>query len=440
MTSVRPGPWDPDRRWADPLITFLGLAALLASLLVLRGRHQVQAAPLDHASLQGRLVEMAVGGAQALGKTPVPWRTAETQATEPWDQAVLAVLMAEGGDRESARRLAQVPKGAIGDWYRRAFAAAYDGAPLPGRGVRQEVQRRLGNGYAANLLEARLEDREGSGEARRTAARKALRARFAGFAALGSLLTVLTLGGVAAGIHLWVTRKRPPLRPLPAWHLSERAAALIFLLWFLAFFASGNLAVLLLAPWPSLRWVVLPLASLAHAVVGIALLARAEGASFGELWRRVAPAPTAKDLSWGAAGLALAVALVTAAALLASLILPPEQNPQRELQELLRGLSGWAPTLAMFAVVAGLAPVFEEFFFRGFILPVVARRGGLGLALVGSALLFAAIHLQPAGLPALGTLGFVLGLAFWRTGSLWPAILIHACWNGTLFCVMRALA
>jgi hypothetical protein len=142
MTSDRPGPWDPDRRWADPLITFLGFVALLAALLALRGRHQVQAAPLERASLQGRLVEMAAGGAQALGKTPVPWRSAEAQVAEPWDQALLAVLMAEGGDREGARRLAQAPKGTAGDWFRRTLAAAYDGAPLPGRGIRNEVGRR----------------------------------------------------------------------------------------------------------------------------------------------------------------------------------------------------------------------------------------------------------------------------------------------------------
>jgi membrane protease YdiL (CAAX protease family) len=134
------------------------------------------------------------------------------------------------------------------------------------------------------------------------------------------------------------------------------------------------------------------------------------------------------------------VFLVLAVAMATSVVLKPEQNPQRDLQELLRGLTGWGPTLAMFLVVAGVAPFFEEFLFRGLLFPVLARGGRVTLALVASALLFGAIHLQPAGLPILSTLGLVLALAVRRTGSLWPAILVHACWNGSLFLLMRAFS
>jgi membrane protease YdiL (CAAX protease family) len=59
------------------------------------------------------------------------------------------------------------------------------------------------------------------------------------------------------------------------------------------------------------------------------------------------------------------------------------------------------------------------------------------MALLGSALLFGAIHLQPAGLITLATLGWALGLAFRHTGSLRTPILVHACWNGTLFLLLR---
>ncbi len=208
----------------------------------------------------------------------------------------------------------------------------------------------------------------------------------------------------------------------------------------MAFFAAGNLAGLLLAPWPSLRWAVVLLGTLIHATVGVRLLCWAEGLTFSGLWRRVGPAPTRRDMAWAVAFLALAVFLVLAVAMATSLVLKPDQNPQRDLQELLRGLSGWGPTLAMFLVVAGLAPFFEELLFRGFLFPVLARGGRVTLALVASALLFGAIHLQPAGLPILSTLGLVLALAVRRTGSLWPAICVHACWNGSLFLLMRAFA
>jgi hypothetical protein len=90
--------------------------------------------------------------------------------------------------------------------------------------------------------------------------------------------------------------------------------------------------------------------------------------------------------------------------------------------------------------VAGLAPLFEELLFRGFLLPLLARRGRLAWALALTALLFGAIHLQPMGLPILCTLGFVLGLAMRQTASLRTPIVVHACWNGGLFLLMRAFA
>ena len=93
-----------------------------------------------------------------------------------------------------------------------------------------------------------------------------------------------------------------------------------------------------------------------------------------------------------------------------------------------------------FLTVTLLAPCFEELLFRGFLLPVLAQRQRLALALVLSALLFGAIHLQPAGLPTLSTLGFVMGLAMRHTGSLRTPILIHACWNGSQFLLLRAFA
>jgi hypothetical protein len=222
--------------------------------------------------------------------------------------------------------------------------------------------------------------------------------------------------------------------------LSGRAAVLVLLGWFLAFFLSSTLAGLLLHPWPRAHWMAGPLGYVLHAAVGVSLLCWAEEISFANLWRRVAPGRMGRDLAWGLAFLALAVLLVLAVALVSGWILQPDQSPQRDLQELLRGLSGWGPCLVMFLTVAGLAPFFEELLFRGFLLPVLARRQPMATALVVSALLFGAIHLQPAGLPVLGTLGLVLGLAMRHTGSLRTPVLIHASWNGCLFLLIRAFA
>ncbi len=441
-----PRAWQPDRSWADPLIILLTLLSLLAAGLALRVRGQNSRRPADQVGLQGRILEVVLAGPSLLGRKvgAREWAKAESQLKEPWDQALLAVLKAEqNGQAPSERRspeLMSAPVGPGGERFRRAYLAAYAGEPMPDRAGREEVHQRLGHGYAADLLEARLQDREGGGEALRTQARAALGTRFAGLGILGFLTMSLATGGLVLGLYLLATSDRNPAQPLPAWTLSSRAAAVVLLAWFLAYFVSGNVVGLLLHPWPGLRWLAPPLTYLLHAGFGLLLLCRAEGVGLASLWQRVAPGRPGRDLAWGAAFLALAVLLVIVAALLSSLLLRPEQSPQRDLQELMRGLSGWGPNLILFLTVALVAPCFEELLFRGFLLPVLARSQPMALALAGSALLFGAIHLQPSGLPILSTLGLVMGLAMRHTGSLRTPIVVHGAWNGGLFLLMRAFA
>jgi membrane protease YdiL (CAAX protease family) len=448
MDSTPPSPWHPDRRWADPLIAFLALVTLLAVGFTLRTRQEGNHRPSGRTSLQGQMLEAALAGPRLLDGAKVAqkeWGKARTQLTDPWDRALLTVLMAELGDPAEARALIAegTPAGVAGEHFRSTFVAAYGNDPVPDAAAREDVKRRLGNGYTAILLEARLQDRAGdpaSGAALRAQARTTLLTRLATLGGLGLLVLAFAAGGLVTGIYLWIIRRQPPARPLPTWGLSGRAAILVFLGWFMAFFAAGNLSALFLMPWPALRWAIVPLGTLFHASVGVRLLCWAEGLTFPQLWRRLALGPTRRNLAWGAAFLALAVFLVLTVAMATSLVMKPNQSPQRDLQELLRGLSGWGPNLAMFVVVAGLAPFFEELLFRGFLFPVLARQGRVTVALFASALLFGAIHLQPAGLPILSTLGLVLALAVRQTGSLWPPVLVHACWNGTLFLLMRAFA
>lgn len=445
MDATPATPWQPDRRWADPLIALLATLALLAAGLTLLSKQARAGRPADHASLQGRMVEPLLSAPKLLGAR-MPFRgasfaKAQAQLTEPWDRALLSVLAAEAGDLATGRDLAQAPQGPWGDRFRTAWAAAYDQGPRPGNGLAPELRQRLGNGYAAAMLASRLTDRTGgNGEPERTAARETLMLRLVAFGVFGLVVTGLGLGGVIVGIYLAATRKAPLPQPLPAWGLSGRAAALVLLTWFLLFFLAGNIAALVMAPFPSIRWLAVPLGYSLHAAGGLVLLCRAEGISFRELWHRLTPPPAGRALAWGPAFLALAVTLVMGLAMVLGPFLKSDQAPQRELVELLQGLSGWGPTVVMFLVVAGLAPIFEETLFRGFLLPVLARRGSMTGALVASALLFGAIHLQPLGLPTLSALGLVLGLAMRRTGNLWTAILVHACWNGSVFLLMRALA
>ena len=87
--------------------------------------------------------------------------------------------------------------------------------------------------------------------------------------------------------------------------------------------------------------------------------------------------------------------------------------------------------LSFTAVV--LAPLFEEVIFRGVLLPVIARRTGIGLAAGLNGLLFAMAHISIGELVPLTVLGTGLALVRLRTGRLLPCVLMHAIWNGVTF-------
>jgi hypothetical protein len=90
--------------------------------------------------------------------------------------------------------------------------------------------------------------------------------------------------------------------------------------------------------------------------------------------------------------------------------------------------------VAVFVALVVLAPLSEELLFRGVLLRSLLFRYGKWPAIVGSAGLFALIHLLEGAeilhtLPVLFVLGLVLGHSAVRTGRLGRAVTIHAGFN-----------
>jgi membrane protease YdiL (CAAX protease family) len=72
------------------------------------------------------------------------------------------------------------------------------------------------------------------------------------------------------------------------------------------------------------------------------------------------------------------------------------------------------------------APLGEEYVFRGlFLQGLLASRWRVSIAVVASAAIFSAVHLDPIGFLARMELGVLFGLLFVRTGSLWPGMAAH---------------
>jgi membrane protease YdiL (CAAX protease family) len=125
-------------------------------------------------------------------------------------------------------------------------------------------------------------------------------------------------------------------------------------------------------------------------------------------------------------GLLLALAVALGSALL----------PDRKDFPLERMFSSPAAAYALGAFAVLVAPFMEELIFRGVLFAFFERLGGLRWAVVGSAVLFAALHYpEYAGawthLGMILVVGVVFSLARAVTGSVAPSFLLHTAYNGT---------
>lgn len=114
------------------------------------------------------------------------------------------------------------------------------------------------------------------------------------------------------------------------------------------------------------------------------------------------------------------------------------ENPQ--IDALTGGEPLTLPALLLaLLLVAGLAPLVEELFFRGMIYPLLRQQWGPAVAVVASAAIFSAAHLIPLLFPALFVVGLLLGLLREWSRSLWPCIFYHALQNGLALLAINAV-
>jgi uncharacterized protein len=96
---------------------------------------------------------------------------------------------------------------------------------------------------------------------------------------------------------------------------------------------------------------------------------------------------------------------------------------------------GMATTMA----ACVLAPVLEEMLFRGIVLRGFLQRYARRQAILGSAVLFGAAHLNLYQFVVGLVMGVLLGWLYERTRSLIPCIALHGAYNSGLFAVGRLL-
>jgi membrane protease YdiL (CAAX protease family) len=144
-------------------------------------------------------------------------------------------------------------------------------------------------------------------------------------------------------------------------------------------------------------------------------------------------APFWPTVGWAALGLASFYVLT---ALYTAIVQPDTE------QTVAQDLGADQGTLGMIAagfMVICVAPVAEEFFFRGFFYRALRSRYSVLAAALIDGLLFGAIHWDFSTadglliIPPLAALGFIFCLVYERTGSLYPVIALHALNNAIAF-------
>ena len=137
-----------------------------------------------------------------------------------------------------------------------------------------------------------------------------------------------------------------------------------------------------------------------------------------------------KVFIWGAGLLIAAFPLILASSAVVSSLM--HTDPQKDSQQIIQLFEQVAePTrripIILLAVV--IAPLAEEFVFRGFLYGVLKRYAGAVPALVFTGIAFALVHLHAPSLLPLFLLACVLTLAYELSGSLLVPMAMHALFN-----------
>ncbi|WP_310482807.1 type II CAAX endopeptidase family protein [Chamaesiphon sp. VAR_48_metabat_403] len=133
---------------------------------------------------------------------------------------------------------------------------------------------------------------------------------------------------------------------------------------------------------------------------------------------------------WGIGGYLVANPIVIIVSLINEKIWHGQGGSNPLLQIVLEGKDTIALWL-FFGTAAVAAPLFEEFLFRGFLLPSLTRYMPVWGAIVVSGLVFGVAHLSLSEILPLTTLGIILGVVYVRTRNLLAPMLLHSLWNSS---------
>jgi CAAX protease family protein len=159
---------------------------------------------------------------------------------------------------------------------------------------------------------------------------------------------------------------------------------------------------------------------------------------FSFLLRRMRPADLfgferlsfMKVFLWGAGLLIVALPLIFASsAIVSSLLHLNSESDSQPIVQLFEGISDPTKKIPIIVLAVVIAPLAEEFVFRGFLYGVTKRFAGSLPALAFTGLAFALVHVHLPSLLPLFLLACVLTFAYELTGSLLVPMAMHSLFN-----------
>ncbi len=133
-----------------------------------------------------------------------------------------------------------------------------------------------------------------------------------------------------------------------------------------------------------------------------------------------------RALLWGLAGFAAALPVVWSLSILSLVLVGGDTHPAIPV---FIGSESATDRWMLLLTVCVLAPLFEEFLFRGYLWNRFNKMLGVYSGTALSALVFAAVHLSLGSFLPLMGLGVILAVVARHSGSLWSSVVTHALWN-----------
>jgi membrane protease YdiL (CAAX protease family) len=437
--QAAPPPRSPQRPWTIGIaMAWLLIVATIAVTQRSHGLQQETAQPEAGNDITIQLMgRYAVGMKSVLGDSlaleyfkPQLEELLQQQSDKPRNHLSLIPILGELGGREEAlQELNRIQADPSNDSVARdvsLFQQLYrDGAASLSDGQREDIKK---YGWVGELALSR--EMAPSDPDRRAIVRSALKAFFAII-----LFTAIILAALAAGLVLLITaitlgvkkrlRAQFAVSRDPGQSLLEAFAIYIF----------GFLALPILAGWLLPDYPFLPTLFLLPAVA-IAL--------FWPFFRGSRWSNILKSLGWtrgrgffreAGSGIVGYIAGLPLIAVSVALVLAISRSTGTvPAHPIVNEIQSDPVVLILLLVLAAIwAPVVEETFFRGALYGYLRRRWSWPIASAFTGLLFAVIHPQGwIGVPALATIGFILGaIREWR-GSIIAPMTAHALNNGTV--------